>query len=67
MAILCWYPKVQENIYKEISEYKKKKSSLPSFDDRHHLPYLNSVLSECLRWKPTNAAGFPHETTADSK
>ncbi|KAG6919136.1 hypothetical protein DXG01_008943 [Tephrocybe rancida] len=33
---------------------------LPSFEDRPYLPYIEAVVRETLRWRPTGALGQPH-------
>ncbi|KAI0753249.1 CyP450 monooxygenase [Daedaleopsis nitida] len=40
---------------------------LPSFKDRDSLPYINALVSECLRWKPVAQLGLPHRSVADDE
>ncbi|KAF8504256.1 cytochrome P450, partial [Gautieria morchelliformis] len=37
----------------------------PSFNDRPHLPYLDAVVKEVLRWTPVAPTALPHVTTED--
>ncbi|KAG6826514.1 hypothetical protein H0H92_015526 [Tricholoma furcatifolium] len=38
---------------------------LPSFKDRSSLPYIDAVVRETLRWRPSVRFGVPHQTTED--
>ncbi|KAF7370415.1 Cytochrome P450 2B19 [Mycena sanguinolenta] len=38
---------------------------LPSFKDRPHLPFVEAVVRETLRWRPAARFGLPHQSTAD--
>ncbi|KAF7976129.1 hypothetical protein HWV62_7419 [Athelia sp. TMB] len=38
---------------------------LPSFADRAALPYIECVMSECLRWAAPVPVGLPHQLTQD--
>ncbi|KAJ3719643.1 cytochrome P450 [Lentinula guzmanii] len=38
---------------------------LPAFSDREHLPYLNAVLTEALRWNSVAPTGVPHRSMED--
>lgn len=38
---------------------------LPTFEDRPHLPYLDAVMSEVLRWAVPVPLGLPHRLTED--
>ena len=40
---------------------------LPAFDDMSHLPYLNAVLKETLRWQPLLTLGVPHSPITDDE
>jgi len=33
---------------------------LPEFDDRPHLPYIDAIVRETLRWRPVVQLGVPH-------
>jgi cytochrome P450 len=38
---------------------------LPTLDDRPNLPYIEAILTECLRFGVAVPNGFPHYTTED--
>ncbi|KAE9406913.1 cytochrome P450 [Gymnopus androsaceus JB14] len=38
---------------------------LPSFSDREHLPYVNAVMTEALRWNSVAPTGVPHRAMED--
>jgi cytochrome P450 len=38
---------------------------LPTFEDRPHLPYMNAVVKEVLRWNSVTPLGGPHRSTED--
>jgi hypothetical protein len=38
---------------------------LPTFSDRPHLPYIDAILKESLRWLTAVTSGVPHATTED--
>ena len=40
-------------------------SRLPTMEDIVHLPYIEAILKEVLRWKPVTPLALPH-TTASS-
>lgn len=40
---------------------------LPTFSDKEHLPYVNAIILEVLRWRPVIAAGIPHAVTQDDE
>ncbi|KAF8509202.1 cytochrome P450 [Hysterangium stoloniferum] len=40
---------------------------LPSFDDRPHLPYIDALVKESLRWIPVAATGVAHATTDEDE
>ncbi|PYI03548.1 cytochrome P450 [Aspergillus sclerotiicarbonarius CBS 121057] len=40
---------------------------LPSFEDIPHLPYINAMLNEAMRWQPPTPFGIPHATTEDDE
>jgi cytochrome P450 len=58
------FPEVQIRAQKEIdSELGSKR--LPSFEDRHRLPYVDAMVKETLRWWPIAPMGFPHTADED--
>jgi cytochrome P450 len=52
------YPEVQTNAQAEIDRVVGK-DRLPEFDDQENLPYVQAVVSECLRWLPVTPTGIP--------
>ena len=40
---------------------------LPSFDDRPHLPYIDALVKESLRWIPVAATGVAHASTEEDE
>jgi cytochrome P450 len=38
------------------------RNRLPSFDDRPRLVYIDAIMNEVLRWRPTVTGGAPHAT-----
>jgi len=38
---------------------------LPNFSDREHMPYIEAVCREVLRWRPVARIAIPHRATAD--
>lgn len=59
---LLLYPDVQAKIHAELDAVVGK-GNLPTFADRAHLPYLQAVLYETMRWCPVLPLGLPHATT----
>ena len=42
-----------------------KTTRLPTLADRKHLPYIDAIVKEVLRWHPVAPTGLPHTTTKD--
>ncbi|THU79620.1 cytochrome P450 [Dendrothele bispora CBS 962.96] len=38
---------------------------VPNFKDRKHLPYVEAIYREVMRWHPAIPFGFPHKSTED--
>ncbi|PLN86178.1 cytochrome P450 oxidoreductase [Aspergillus taichungensis] len=38
---------------------------LPGWQDKNHLPYIQAVVEETLRWRPLAPQGVPHATTRE--
>ncbi|KAJ6467355.1 cytochrome P450 [Mycena sanguinolenta] len=55
-----WIPRAQREIDAIVGEDR-----LPSFKDRPHLPYIEAIVRETLRWRPAVRFGIPHQSTAD--
>ncbi|GJJ05857.1 hypothetical protein Clacol_000044 [Clathrus columnatus] len=58
------YPDVQKAAQRELDKVIGSKS-LPSFEDRPNLPYIEAVVKETLRWHPVAPCGFPHRLKED--
>ena len=56
------YPDVQAKAQAEIDAVIGS-TRLPEFDDRPSLPYVEAILREMLRWKPTLPLGTHHYTS----
>lgn len=65
MNIMCHYPNCQKIASDEVDSFIRKNDRLPHFSDRTELPYVISVMKECLRLKPTTQFGLPHTIEAD--
>jgi hypothetical protein len=50
------YPDVQLRAQAELDEIIGQ-GRLPEFSDKEDLPYVNAVMSECLRWMPVGPMG----------
>ncbi|KAF7372756.1 Steroid 17-alpha-hydroxylase/17,20 lyase [Mycena sanguinolenta] len=55
-----WIPRAQREIDAVVGEDR-----LPSFKDRPHLPFVEAIMRETLRWRPAVRFGLPHQSTAD--
>ncbi|KAL4865823.1 hypothetical protein BDV12DRAFT_173973 [Aspergillus spectabilis] len=58
------FPDVQKRAQDEIDS-KIGRARLPMVDDREHLPYIDAVVKEALRWHPVLPMGLPHRSMAD--
>lgn len=58
------YPDVQKRAQEEIDRVVGN-NRLPTLTDRDHLPYINAVVKETLRWHPVAPMGLPHQSTED--
>jgi len=57
-------PDVQKKAQKEIDAVIGHRR-LPKLSDLPHLPYINAVLTEVLRWNSVAPTGVPHTATED--
>ncbi|TFK74290.1 cytochrome P450 [Pluteus cervinus] len=57
--VLVTHPEVQLKAQKEISRVIGE-DRLPTLQDRAHLPYLEAVYREILRWRPPLPLNVPH-------
>ncbi|KAF7360842.1 O-methylsterigmatocystin oxidoreductase [Mycena sanguinolenta] len=58
------HPEYQIKAKEEIDSVVGK-SRLPDFDDREHLPLVECIMQETLRWKPPTELGVPHRLMED--
>ncbi|EJC97587.1 cytochrome P450 [Fomitiporia mediterranea MF3/22] len=58
------YPEVQQRAQEELDKVVGK-DTLPSFDDRPNLPYLNAVIKETYRWQIVAPLAVAHTVTED--
>ncbi|KAI9441780.1 cytochrome P450 [Lactarius indigo] len=64
-AALTLYPEVQRRAQAQI-DFVVSRDRLPTFEDRSHLPYIDAICKELLRWQMVLPLGFPHASTEDS-
>ncbi|KAL2062818.1 hypothetical protein VTL71DRAFT_5890 [Oculimacula yallundae] len=55
-------PNVQQTAHTELDAIVGKYRS-PTFADQANLPYIDAIIKEILRWRPSSAFGIPHATT----
>nr|GAT55001.1 cytochrome P450 [Mycena chlorophos] len=58
------YPACQKQARDELDALLGK-GSMPTFQDRPHLPYLECIYEEVFRWAPTAPLGLPHRVTEE--
>ncbi|KAK1231056.1 hypothetical protein PQX77_005832 [Marasmius sp. AFHP31] len=58
------HPEVQRKAQAEIDAVVGN-DRLPGFADKEHLPYINAVLTEALRWNSVAPTGVPHRAMED--
>lgn len=66
-AIMCNYPEVQKHAAEEVDAFVKANQRVPVFSERDQLPYVVSMLKECMRFRPVVPFGIPHVASDDSK
>ncbi|THV05811.1 cytochrome P450 [Dendrothele bispora CBS 962.96] len=64
MFSMIQFPQVQVRAHEELDRVVGQ-SRLPSFADIKHLPYIQALVKEVLRWKPALPAGLPHVPIQD--
>ncbi|KLO07044.1 cytochrome P450 [Schizopora paradoxa] len=57
-------PEVQRRAQEELDRVVGS-DRLPTFEDKKHLPYINAIMLECLRWMPVAPLGAPRTVTED--
>ncbi|THU87354.1 cytochrome P450 [Dendrothele bispora CBS 962.96] len=65
--LLCMilFPRVQGKAQEELDKIVGR-ARLPSFSDMKHLPYIQAIVKEVLRWQVPLTLGVPHATTEDN-
>ncbi|KAI2466346.1 putative cytochrome P450 oxidoreductase OrdA-like protein [Annulohypoxylon bovei var. microspora] len=69
-SIVCFflamtvYPEVQKKAQEEIDRVVGQ-DRLPTMADREHLPYVEAMVKEVLRWHPVAPMALPHTSTED--
>ncbi|THU89093.1 cytochrome P450 [Dendrothele bispora CBS 962.96] len=58
------FPQVQVRAHEELDRVVGR-SRLPSFADIRHLPYIQALVKEVLRWRPAVPTGVPHVPIQD--
>ncbi|KAK5467893.1 hypothetical protein LTS15_000866 [Exophiala xenobiotica] len=58
------FPEVQIKARKELDEVCGT-GRTPLFSDFDRLPYINCIIKEALRWRPTSDLGIPHRLAKD--
>ncbi|CAE6541012.1 unnamed protein product [Rhizoctonia solani] len=66
IAAMARYPEVQEKAQREIDEAVGS-NRLPTMEDRAHLPYVEQLLTEIVRWHPGAPFGVPHVCTEENE
>ncbi|KAK7453396.1 hypothetical protein VKT23_011659 [Stygiomarasmius scandens] len=64
MFSMIQFPDVQAQAQEELDRVVGR-SRLPSFADIKHLPYIQAIVKEILRWRPAVPTGVPHIPTED--
>jgi len=64
LLAMTLFPDAQRKCQEEIDRVVGK-DRLPDFDDREHLPYIEAIYKECLRWHQPLPLGIPHLLTED--
>ncbi|KAH9163803.1 cytochrome P450 [Lactarius sanguifluus] len=61
---LILYPEVQKRAQAELDSVISR-DRLPTYDDRPHLPYIEAMSKELMRWRMVTPLGVPHSPTND--
>ncbi|KAI9448684.1 cytochrome P450 [Lactarius psammicola] len=61
---LTLYPEVQKRAQAELDSVVSR-DRLPTYDDKPHLPYIEAISKELLRWHMVIPLGVPHAPTDD--
>ncbi|ESK84364.1 cytochrome p450 [Moniliophthora roreri MCA 2997] len=63
LAMVC-YPEIQKKAQAELAAVVGT-DTLPTFENRSRLPYINAMIKETMRWQPVTPLAVPHYTTSD--
>ncbi|KAK7462924.1 hypothetical protein VKT23_007504 [Stygiomarasmius scandens] len=58
------FPEVQRRAQDELDRVVGR-ARLPTLSDMTHLPYIQAIVKEILRWKPPTPIGVPHAAVED--
>ncbi|KAF6747138.1 cytochrome P450 [Ephemerocybe angulata] len=66
------FPHIQHKAQSTLDTYllhslPRTNQRLPTISDRPHLPYLEALMYEILRWNPSVPLGLPHVATQDDE
>lgn len=61
---MALYPEVQRKAQEELDRVVGH-ATLPGFEHRASLPYINAIVKETLRWRPPSPVATPHVAGAD--
>jgi len=64
MLAMVLYPDVMRKAQAEIDTVIGR-DRMPTFADRHRLPYIRAIVKEVLRWRPVGPLGLPRRTSED--
>ncbi|KAF5374224.1 hypothetical protein D9758_004661 [Tetrapyrgos nigripes] len=64
MLAMRLYPSVMKKAQAEIDAVVGR-DRLPTFEDRDHLPYIQAIVKEVLRWRPVAPLGIPRRVMKD--
>ncbi|KAF5342840.1 hypothetical protein D9758_013372 [Tetrapyrgos nigripes] len=64
MLAMRLYPNVMKKAQAEIDAVVGR-DRLPTFEDRDHLPYIQAIVQEVLRWRPLVPLGVPRRVMKD--
>ncbi|KDQ54081.1 hypothetical protein JAAARDRAFT_196846 [Jaapia argillacea MUCL 33604] len=64
LLAMTLFPEVQQKARSEIDTVVGN-DRLPSLADREHLPYIDALVKEVLRWHPVAPLGLPHRVVKD--
>lgn len=60
------HPEVQRKAQEQLDDITKG-VRLPTFRDKPHLPYIDYIVQETLRWAPVSPIGVPHRSLQDDE